>query len=630
MKKTSFIFIAFTFISMNSFAQDSAKEAWAKTGYDIEFLFAETDFKPSYCQTDFKAFSACVTALNFLASHLPDASSIEVDKDAEVKLSIVSKPIEAVVATDEVAESSVEEAVKEIEEFQASLEAVYNLEVPMDLEPLFLELYERAKLIEEDVAYVAGETFDVYLQNAYDPASGLLPLSLFYREPRVFFGAGMEVRATRTEPESDKIAAESGIVVLRVFKGSPASAAGLKRGDEILEVDGTVLASLTLQDAVDLITGLKDTEVVLTIKRFCSGEMEDVSVIRGPVTGKADILVDSYFVSYRDFNTDPKALECEGQEPEKDELQALYVPLKAFDPPNPEKPDELTLFQRFIELQIRDANNPNSLGMVLDLRDNGGGSLSQTLQMLDSLIQSDELLLSQHSVERGVLIGEREDVFATKRGHLSLGFRLISYDKPIVVLINGASASASEVFSGTIQDFKRGWVVGEKSFGKGSVQTVRPHRSADGAHIPETMIKTTTAIYSLNSGRSPQRVGITPDFWYSSAGEELFEEDHEISARSDSFNAVKGFKNVQWVQNRPDEKRDLSECVHSEDSLSQTYLRNMKDVEPSPVYSALPDYQDLLARDILLCSYITEAVKAVKASSGEEVVKNPDETGLEQ
>ena len=591
MKILSVLLILSVFTSP-CFAQSSYIDAWNQTSYSFENLFKEEGFENSQCQKSLKDFSACIEALNFLAKSLPEAYEINFDLESDSKVQLVTKAEETTAEefeamSPEEKEQAYLDYVKSIEDFQNLMDAVYNLEAPTSLEPLFAELYEKSKTIEQDIPFLAGHTFNIYIENAYDPASGFLPRSLMFREPNKYFGIGAEVAKKVEDP----------MTVIKAFKGSPAKAAGLKRGDKIISIDGNDISPLNVEEAVALVKGEEGSKVVFSVERFCSGNIEDVEVTRGPITQGADILEDSKFVGFSEFNADPKALECEGKPPVAGETQALYIPISSFPTP---RSGERPLYHKFLELQLRDLNNPDSLGMIIDLRGNGGGDVTQTLRMLDSIIHQDELLLTYNSVEKGVLIGDKRNTFAHSDDvyFADSNNNPLLYKKPVVVLIDKQSASASEIFSGTIQDLKRGWVVGEKSFGKGSVQTLRPYPTP----MSETLLKKTTAIYSLNSGRSPQRAGIIPDFWFSRDGEVPSEEDQDISAQSKAFNAIKGFKNIEWTQNRPILQRKISECTQAPDSLSQQYLENMKTNGLEAIKHAFPGYQNLLARDVLRCS----------------------------
>ena len=199
----------------------------------------------------------------------------------------------------------------------------------------------------------------------------------------------------------------------------------------------------------------------------------------------------------------------------------------------------------FYKYKIKDILNPLSIGMIIDLRGNGGGSLHEVSCMLNTIIQSNETLVAQRPVNKGVFeddsLNVSSNILFTEGGFFKLGSFIRSYNKNIVVLTSKNSASASEIFAGTIQDMKRGWVVGERTFGKGTVQTVHRYQINNGRPLSKNI---TTGIYTLNSGRSPQGYGIIPDFYFSRTGEPLEEENNSVSYADKIF-----FNNIQFENN---------------------------------------------------------------------------------
>ena len=134
------------------------------------------------------------------------------------------------------------------------------------------------------------------------------------------------------------------------------------------------------------------------------------------------------------------------------------------------------LCEEFIKLQLKDLENPLSVGMIVDLRGNPGGSLQEVSCMLNTIIPSNEPMVNQLAVRKGKLLKDSPDLLSihfTEGGYYDIdNHSNASYNRNIVVLIDNASASASEIFSGTIQEMKRGWVVGLRTVGKGTVQTI--------------------------------------------------------------------------------------------------------------------------------------------------------------
>ncbi|WP_375173801.1 S41 family peptidase [Pseudooceanicola sp.] len=258
-----------------------------------------------------------------------------------------------------------------------------------------------------------------------------------------------------------EVTQEEGFVkVVSPMDGTPADEAGVEAGDFISHVDGESLLGLTLDEAVDLMRGPVGSEIVVTIVREGETEPFDVSIIRDTIKLTA------------------ARVRTQGK--------AVVARVTTF---NDQTTPNLT---EGLEKQIEEAGGLDKIdGVVLDLRNNPGGLLTQAIKVADAFLEKGEIVSTRG---RNPEDGER---FNATEGDIING-------KPIVVLINGGSASASEIVAGALQDHRRAIVVGTKSFGKGSVQTVMPLRG-DGA------MRLTTARYYTPSGRSIQALGVSPD-----------------------------------------------------------------------------------------------------------------------
>ncbi len=253
---------------------------------------------------------------------------------------------------------------------------------------------------------------------------------------------------------------EGWVKVVSPMDGTPAEAAGIQAGDFITAVDGESVLGLTLDEAVTMMRGPVGAEIIVTVVR--EGEMEpfDVSIIRDTIK----------LTAVRS----------------RTEGNAVVMRITTFNEqtfPN---------LRDGMQEQIEEAGGFENIdGIVLDLRNNPGGLLSQAVYVADAFLDAGEIVSTRG---RQVADGDR---FNATPGDLAEG-------KPIVVLINGGSASASEIVAGALQDHRRAIVIGTNSFGKGSVQTVVP-LDQDGA------MRLTTARYYTPSGRSIQSLGISPD-----------------------------------------------------------------------------------------------------------------------
>ena len=258
-----------------------------------------------------------------------------------------------------------------------------------------------------------------------------------------------------------EVTQEEGFVkVVSPIDDTPAEKAGIEAGDFITHVDGESILGLTLDSAVDLMRGPVGSEIVITVVREGEAEPFDVTIIRDTIkltAVRARTEGTSVVLRVTTFNDQTYPNLKEGLEEQIDEAGGLE----------------------------------NVNGIVLDLRNNPGGLLTQAIKVSDAFLDEGEIVSTRG---RDPADGER---FNATQGDLSAG-------KPIVVLINGGSASASEIVAGALQDHNRAIVVGTKSFGKGSVQTVMPLRG-DGA------MRLTTSRYYTPSGRSIQALGVSPD-----------------------------------------------------------------------------------------------------------------------
>jgi carboxyl-terminal processing protease len=281
-----------------------------------------------------------------------------------------------------------------------------------------------------------------------------------YFDPKVY--ADMQVR---TEGEYGGIGvviqSDKGTVkAVAVMDGAPASKAGMKANDTILEIDGTPITGLKLDDVQKKMRGLSGTSVKLSILRTGVKEPFDVKIVRGQVA------------------VEPVTFKREGN--------VGYIKIPAFN-------DHTDSGLRKAVASLKKQIGPGIRGYVIDLRDDGGGVLDQAISVSDDFLEGGEILSMRG---RNPQDTERFDAHP---GDIAQG-------KPLVVLINGGTASASEIVSGALQDHKRATIVGTLSFGKGSVQTIIPlNNGEDGA------LHMTTARYYTPSGRSIQALGITPD-----------------------------------------------------------------------------------------------------------------------
>jgi carboxyl-terminal processing protease len=248
--------------------------------------------------------------------------------------------------------------------------------------------------------------------------------------------------------------------------GSPAETADLQPGDQVIAVDGQDMTGVPAQLVIRRVMGPEGTTVVLTIRREGVADPFDVQVVRGRITVPS---VESKVV---DQGVGYIRLSSFGNDTVGDLRSALRQEL-AKDPP----------------------------GVILDLRGNGGGYLSGAIDVASEFIRDGVIMTERFG-------DGREEVYRADGNGLAL-------DVPLVVLIDGGSASASEIVAGAIQDRGRGWIVGERSFGKGSVQNWHPLEGDAGA------IRVTIARWFTPNGRSIQGDGLIPDITVKVTEEDL-------------------------------------------------------------------------------------------------------------
>jgi carboxyl-terminal processing protease len=266
-----------------------------------------------------------------------------------------------------------------------------------------------------------------------------------------FGGLGMEVT---TENNAVK--------VVSPIDDTPASKAGILAGDIITQVDGTPVSDLSLDTVVAKLRGPPGSKVTLAIQRAKVAKPIIVTLTREIIKNR------------------PVSSRAEGG-------NVGYIRITEFN--------ELTTSELTDAIKALSAKIPaNQMkGYILDLRNNPGGLLDQAVSVVNTFVNQGEIVST-----RGRNPDEDERYFAKAGGDLTNG-------KPLIVLINGGSASASEIVSGALQDQKRATILGTRSFGKGSVQTIMPLGADNGA------LRLTTARYYTPSGRSIQAEGITPD-----------------------------------------------------------------------------------------------------------------------
>lgn len=375
---------------------------------------------------------------------------------------------------------------------------------------LFGEVMERAK-----VSYVEDVSDKKLIESAIngmlsslDPHSSFLDDQSFkYMSEQTkgkFGGLGIEVTM------------ENGVVkVVSPIDDTPASKAGLKPGDYITNIDGEAVMGMTLNDAVDKMRGKIGSKVKLTIHRINEKPLEvtlkreEIKIQSVKNSIKADDVV---YIRISSFSEDVDTMTAKAI---KDAKKKLGDKLK---------------------------------GVVIDVRNNPGGLLDQAVNVSDLFLDKGEIVSTRSRNEEDTV------KYTAKEGDIAKGL-------PIVVIINDGSASASEIVAGALQDHKRAIILGEKSFGKGSVQTVIPLGKYGAMRL-------TTARYYTPSGRSIQAKGIEPDIEVKPAKVEVLDTGVGFS-EAEFSNALKNETSGDKNSKNADQKKAEAEELAKDYQLSR-------------------------------------------------------------
>ena len=338
---------------------------------------------------------------------------------------------------------------------------------------LFGEVLEKIKkeyVDEIDQADVMDSAINGVLQSL-DPYSA-------YMSPELF-------KSMQTESKGEfgglgiEIGMEAGVVkVISPISDTPAEKAGIKAGDYIVRINNEQVQGKTLMEAVKLMRGPVGSSIELTVRRKGIKKSLTFTVQRQIIEVKS---VESKILGNK--------------------KNIGYIKLKSFN----ENSDK-----QFIK-KIKKYENQKLIGYIIDLRNNPGGLLNQAVAITDFFLEKGEIVST-----KGRKISETRKFFARTGDGIK--------GKPIIVLINGGSASASEIFAGALKDHKRAIILGENSYGKGSVQSIIPLQNGGG-------IRLTISKYYLPSGKSISEVGVSPDI--------VVEEQNQFELESEKDNQLK-------------------------------------------------------------------------------------------
>ena len=366
---------------------------------------------------------------------------------------------------------------------------------------LFGQVFDRVRS-----SYVEEVTDQELIEKAIDGMlSGLDPHSGFMNE-EVFQEMQMDTEG-KFGGLGIEITMEEGFVkVIAPIEDTPAYEAGVLAGDYIIQIDETPVFGLTLNEAVELMRGKKGEPIVITISR-ANTEPFEIEIIRDYIkirSVKSEVLNNIGYLRITSFNEQTES--------------GLLDAIKKIEKEN----------------QIK--------GYVLDVRSNPGGLLTQAVKVTDIFLERGEIVSTRGR--------DKKDIrrYRAKKSDRTNG-------KPLVVIIDGGSASASEIVAGALQDHKRAIIIGTQSFGKGSVQTIIPFQVSNSDNL--TGIRLTTARYYTPSGESIQGKGIVPDIIIEQGEFESF--NYRRFSESDLKDSLDKDNEEDLEDNEDSEDNELSE-----------------------------------------------------------------------
>ena len=314
---------------------------------------------------------------------------------------------------------------------------------------------------------------------------------------------------------------DGALTVIAPLEGTPADEAGVKAGDIILKINEQATIGMTIDKAVSIMRGKPQTSIELTIVRKGESRPLKIKIIRD--------IIEIQSVYSKTIGDD-----------------ILYLRITSFD-------------QKVVQgMQKAISKHPNTKGIVLDLRNNPGGLLNQAIGVVDMFVKEGAIVSQKGKIaEENLVYNATSENTDTKT--------------PLVILVNGGSASASEIVSGALQDHKRAVVVGQKTFGKGSVQVVMPI-SQDEA------LRLTIARYYLPSGRTIQAVGVTPDVEVSYGEIKKAEEGISIKEKDLQKHLESELEKVDGISENKEDDSKNKKVITEEQIYKDAQLKSAIDI----------------------------------------------------
>ena len=510
MRTTLFTLLTFALLTATAFARPTSEQYWKETGLGPMDLRSLGYFSQANCTSNALKFRGCVYGLNALAER------------ARVKLRLVPAALvgssgfegQAVKSFDglalvpfvkDSAEGSLrsrwEKVTQRRDRLNAEIARMFTERVKSDFSGVFNYLSLQAFHDGKKNGSIVAATINAYLRQSVDAHARISPRAEVEDRQNgadeKFSGVGVTISSLNEQ-----------IIVRGVNEGSPGAKAGIKPNDVILKVDGQALTGLTVNEATTKIRGPKTSKALLRILR--NGQEIDVPVVRDTIVVR---------------NVRSGVLKDMG-------ASIGHITLRHFN--DNEACDSITA-------AIGDLEEANVTSLILDLRGNGGGLLRQAI-CIGEIFAGDRTIVQVKDLRTG----GRMYPESRERGTLITNL-------PLVVLIDGQSASASELVAAALQDYHRAWIVGERSFGKGTVQSGDPFNSRI------LLFKTTQRFYSP-LGRTHQLHGVEPDLTVPFKPDAT--DDERFTVReADEFPNALATLGSKWKQTRPEKAAELAACV---------------------------------------------------------------------
>ena len=531
----------------------SPENYWADTGMNLQYIENRQLFSQANCYEKLENFRGCVKALNILAAFNPDrlqviAAIAAVKSNVNAQI-IDSKPPQALAI---VKMNSFEDKNK------LSLKQKIDLEIDVnktlneglawafytsqsqsnlvDFTALYKNLLNRTVVFGDQNANIAGNMVSAFISEAVDPHAILQPVQEAMDDQNdaseKLIGIGVTLQTVG-----------GSTIIAGVVEGGPAAKGGASPGDDINKVDGVNVHGMAVDEVVKKIKGEVNTRVVLTVIR--DGKSVELKMIRQPVTLE---------------NVTANMISDRGN-------KIGYVRLRSFIDKNA---------CDVISARISDLEKQGATGLILDLRGNPGGLLPQAV-CIGSLFVGKEVIVMRKDPSDPNAVFQKD-----------IGDRDAITSLPMITLINGGSASASEIVSGALQDYQRSLLLGERSFGKGSVQA-----GGTWKENPKVMIWMTVERFYQPSGRTNQIVGIDADITVPFKPDATEEERFSLREKDLYYGALTSL-GEPWKQPRPGEVQMIQDCMDSTGQAKQLLRKVSKQW-------SLMDYQVLAAEDALAC-----------------------------